>query len=197
VGNYIPILLEEAGGGKFKGSFPFDATFEVEGSRTQVVHRLYKAAAGCLQTKKCPRFLQETKDYRDSAYSYLKEDLFSAGEHLLLGFIAMVAGIIAFAIGFSALSYLWFYFSSVSSTPVTHEVYAALELTVRDLGWQKTLVFILLWNVFYVKIYPVFMRVYGSVLLLNSTLRTTHLIFITSLCTLFQSKPYDYPGGER
>jgi hypothetical protein len=196
VGIYVPILLEGNKSGKFKGSFPFDPSYEVEGSRAQVIQKLYQAAAGYLQTQKCPHFLAQIKDYHNPSYSYLKLDLFSRSEHFFLGFLSMVAGIMSFALVFSFLSYLWFYFSAVSATPITPEVYETLEQAVRDLGWQKSLLFILFWNIFYIKVYPIFLRIYGSVLLLNSTLRTAHLIFITRLCTLFQSKPYSFQGDE-
>jgi len=197
MGIYVPVRIQSRDDGSIHGTFPFDSSFEISGSRKKVVHKMYKAAAGYIQNTKCPRFVEMLKEYRQEGLDYLKVDLFSRYEHFLFGLISLAFGVLIFTIFYTFIGYVGLYFTKLGSTPLNSpEIQKEFLEMFRISGWAVLFLFIFLWNIYWTLFYPKMMEVYSAVILLNEGVRSLHLSVISGAVNLLQSKPYWYQEGD-
>jgi len=197
MGIYVPVNIEALEDGSFRGSFPFDSNFEVQGSRSRVVSKMYRASAGYIQNSKSPQFLELLEKHRKPGLSFIKVDLFSAYEHFLFGLISLVLGVILFTFGFSFIGYIGLYFTKLGGTPMdAAQIQKEFLEMVRVSGWATLFFFIVLWNIFWTLFYPKIMEIYASVILGNAGVRSLHLSAVSRTLNLFQRKPYWYEPEE-
>jgi hypothetical protein len=201
VGIYVPIFLEEKDGGSVLGRFPFKASYEVSGSKKKVIKTLYKEASKYLHNSKDRQFLESLNPYREGMVSYIKLDLFSRAEHFFFSTIFLILAVLIFSFFFNILAWGILQISAGGLQPLLPELQEKFQADIMFWGPMKGLIFILVWNFFYYKIYPGMMSLYGNVLLEFSDLRELHLRVISSPCHLFSSKSSvldegDYHGDE-
>jgi len=187
---FVPIKIEPSEGSSFQGSFPFDPEYKVTGSRNQVISKMHKAAAGYIQNSKDPKFLSLLQSDQDSEHDLIKVDLFSTYEHFFFCSLFMAAGIFGFAILFTICSWIWFTLMPLHTGEVSLDSFKEFSSLVISIGIAKGLIFIGLWNLFYHKLYPILVYIYGTFLLMQKPLRTMHLLLISFPLNLLQSKPY-------
>ncbi len=188
MGIYVPIELEDKGGGDVKGRFPFKDSFEVEGSRKKVVKSLYKEASIYLHNSKDRKFLESLNPYREGDYSYIKLDLFSRAEHFFFCTLFLILGVLIFTVGFNIFSWVVLQASPGGAKPLTEDLLKTFQASIVFWSSMKGFIFILLWSFFYYKIYPGLMNLYGNVLLEFDDLKNLHLSVISSLCHLLSAK---------
>ncbi|MBT3783751.1 hypothetical protein HOF92_02170 [bacterium] len=196
MGIYVPAEIKELEDGSFHGSFPFDSSFEVTGTRSRVVRKIYGSAAGYIQNTKCPNFLELMREHRKKGYCYFKVDLFSGFEHFFFGLVSLVLGVFLFSTLISAAGFIYLHLSDLGAQTMGEAANAQFVELTLNVSLAEAIVFILLWNVFWTVYYPKCMQLYGSVLLLSENVRTLHLSMVTRICNLFQAKPYWYTGEE-
>jgi hypothetical protein len=192
MGIYIPIQIQDREDGSYEGSFPFDRSYHVDGTRAQVIEKLYKAASGYLQNTKNREFLESLNPYHEGDYDFIKVDLFSRSEHFFFSTIAFLAALFGFALIFTIGTWCVLSIVPAWNIPADAKAFAGFDKTVITLGVFKIIIFMFFWNLFYYKVYPGLINLYGTLLLLQSGVRVFHLSLVSSICNLFQSKPYRY-----
>lgn len=189
----VPVKIESQDGKIFEGSFAFDRSYKVKGSRQSVVAKLHRAAAGLVQNAKDPLLLELFNDTEDDNYDWIKVDLFSRSEHFFFCCFFMGVGIILFTVFYNILAWSWFTFMAPQMGEITKNSFEAFGSQVMLMGVIKGVTFLILWNIFYRKIYPLLMEIYGSIILLGEGMRKFHLFIISFPLNILQRKPYRYP----
>mgnify|MGYP003341261569 FL=1 len=154
---------------------------------------LHRAAAGLVQNTKDPLLLELFSETEDENYDWIKVDLFSRSEHFLFSGLFMGLGIIAFTVIYNIFAWLWLTFVSSQVGEVTPQSFESFGSQIMLMGILKGVFFLILWNIFYRRIYPILIEIYGSLILLGYGLRKFHLFMISLPLNILQRKPYRYP----
>jgi hypothetical protein len=196
---FAPIQITESEKDQFQGSFPFDSQIQVEGkTRLEVAQKLHCQVSSLLQSEKNPELIKKIQDFKISPeFDYIKLGLFSRGEQIVLCGLWFLVGMILFSIFILLCGFVYYQFHPLGGQALAPKLNEFFRAQLLGLSFAKSVLFLLFWNLFYVWLYPRFLRFWGTILLESSTMRTWYQNVLISWAGPKPPVPPEPEGGVR